>query len=106
MSEGHKDDGKKLRVDLLSIPALEMISEVLTYGAEKYGDRNWENGINYNRVFGAALRHLFSWWNGEARDKESGYSHLAHAGCCILFLLHYEGLPYKYKSFDNRPKYL
>jgi hypothetical protein len=101
---GKKFDKEKLRTDLLPIAALEKISEVLTYGAKKYGDRNWEQGISYNRVFGAALRHLFSWSMGEERDKETGFNHLAHAACCILFLLHYVTYP-KYKSFDDRPVY-
>ena len=53
------------------------------------GARNWEKGMDWSRVYGALLRHLFSWWRGYDKDPETGLSHLAHAGCCVLFLLAY-----------------
>lgn len=102
--EGKKDDSDKLRLDLLPIPVLEEVSKVLTLGAKKYGDRNWESGISFSRVYAASLRHLFAWWNKEARDKESNLSHLAHAICCLMFLLFYELFPNKYSKFDDRPE--
>ncbi len=98
--EGIKFDSEKIRVDLLPPDALEEISKVLTYGAAKYGDRNWELGMDWNRPYGALLRHLWAWWKGEDYDPESGIHHLAHAGCNILFLLSYmkRGV-----GKDNRP---
>jgi hypothetical protein len=66
------------------------ISTVLGYGAKKYADRNWEKGMSWGRVFGALMRHLWAWWGGEAKDQETGYSHLWHAGCCLMFLIAYE----------------
>src|SRR5690349_19376477 len=91
-----KYDGEKARMELLSVPALEAIAQVLTYGAKKYstptdtGDHNWRKGFAWSRLIGAALRHLFAWMRGENRDPESGLSHLAHAGCCVMFLLEHE----------------
>jgi hypothetical protein len=41
-------------------------------------------------VYGALMRHMWAWWSGEATDKETGKSHLWHAGCCIIFLITYE----------------
>lgn len=102
--EGRKDDSQKLRHDLLSVPVLEEVSKVLTFGASKYGDRNWEAGISFSRVYAACLRHLFSWWSREPRDKETNLNHLAHAICCLMFLLQYEQFSSKYKSFDDRPE--
>lgn len=92
---GTKNDQGKNRWDLLPFDAIEEITKVLTVGAKKYEDRNWENGINYGRVFGAAMRHLTTWFQSKvlgvsSLDPETGISHLAHAGCCILFLLSYE----------------
>ncbi len=89
MNEGIKFDQEKIRVDLLPPDALEEISKVLTHGAKKYGDRNWELGMDWNRPYGALLRHLWAWWRGEDYDPESGIHHLAHVGCNILFLLTY-----------------
>ena len=42
------------------------------------------------RYFAAMCRHVFAWWGGEDADPETGYSHLAHAGCCLLFLMEYQ----------------
>jgi dATP/dGTP diphosphohydrolase len=86
---GRKDDQQKDRWDLLPTDAVRQVVKVLTFGASKYGDRNWEQGICYSRVYGAALRHLSAWWEKEDTDPETGLSHLAHAGCCIAFLLAY-----------------
>lgn len=100
MSEGRKDDGGKLRMDLLSPQAIQGIAKVLSYGARKYTSRNWEAGIKWGRVYAALLRHLFAWWGGEDIDKESGLHHLDHAGCCLHFLQAYR---HNRKSFDDRP---
>ena len=105
MSEGRKDDSGKIRMDLIPPSLLTAVATILQFGAEEkgYGDRNWEEGINYGRVFGALMRHMWAWWDGENLDEESGKSHLWHAGCCLAFLIHYERRPSKYKEFDDRP---
>lgn len=87
---GTKHDAGKVRLDLLPFDAVTEIAHVLTFGARKYGDRNWEGGFKWGRLLGACLRHLFAWAGGEDVDQETGRSHLAHAGCCILFLLAHE----------------
>lgn len=87
---GVKFDKGKTRYDLFPPEAIDAVSQVLTFGASKYGDRNWEKGMDWGRVFGALLRHLFSWWGGSSKDPETGLSHLWHAGCCIAFLITYE----------------
>ena len=84
----HKDKGK-LRYDLLPPDALAEIVKVMTYGASKYADGNWESGIKYSRIFGSIMRHLWAWYAREDKDKESGINHLAHAGCDVMFLLAY-----------------
>jgi hypothetical protein len=33
---------------------------------------------------------MFAWWRGEDTDPETGLSHLAHAGCCLMFLMEYQ----------------
>ena len=92
MSEGRKDDGGKVRMDLLPPELLYGVATILTFGAEKYDDRNWELGMSWSRVFGALMRHLWEWWNPctSDLDAETGKSHLWHAGCCIAFLIAYE----------------
>lgn len=87
--EGKKFDQNKVRLVLLPFSALEEVANVLTYGAKKYGDYNWTKGIKYSRLLSATLRHMFAWANGENEDKETGLNHLAHAICCLLFILTY-----------------
>jgi hypothetical protein len=57
--------------------------------------------------FAALLRHLFAWWRGEELDPESGLSHLAHAGCCLMFLMEYRrngwGTDDRFKVPDAEP---
>jgi len=84
---GLKNDQGKCRVELLPTAPLLMIGDVLTFGAKKYADHNWRGGFDYSRLIGANLRHLLAFNDGEDYDPESGLSHMAHAGCCTLFLL-------------------
>ena len=100
MSEGRKDDGGKVRMELLPPELLFAVATILTFGAQKYADRNWEKGMSWSRVFGALMRHLWAWWGGKGPttnsfllgelDQETGQSHLWHAGCCVAFLIAYE----------------
>jgi len=86
--EGQKHDVGKPRLDLLSPDALTGVAAVLAFGAAKYGDRNWETGLSWGRVFAAALRHLWAWWAGHEFDTESGLPHIDHAACNLMFLQH------------------
>jgi len=100
-----KHDETKTPWALLPFDAVEAVVEVLRFGAKKYGDRNWEQGEGflYSRLYSAAMRHLTAWWGGQDADPETGCSHLAHAACCILFLLAYR-LRGQHES-DDRPRY-
>ena len=86
-----KHDQEKPRWDLLPMEALAPIVDVLTFGARKYAPDGWRTVPEWRRRYYAALlRHLVAWWRGEKVDPESGLSHLAHAGCCLLFLISLE----------------
>lgn len=87
---GLKHDAHKSRYDLIPPDALDAIAQVLTEGAAKYSPRGWEKGTSWGRYFAACMRHLWAWWRGERLDPESALPHLAHAACCIMFLLAYE----------------
>lgn len=97
---GTKYDGSKPRVDLLPIYPILEEAKVLTYGAAKYDARNWEKGFDWSRAYGALLRHLFAFWQGEDIDPESGLHHLAHAACELDFLFEFTRT---HKEFDDRP---
>lgn len=98
---GKKLDGEKARWELLPTAPLNAIAEVLTFGAKKYDAHNWRGGFEYSRLIGAAYRHLSAFNDGEDYDPESGLSHIAHLGCCVLFLL--EQIE-KETGLDNRYK--
>jgi hypothetical protein len=103
-SEPVKADDGKPALDLLPFGALEEIGKVLAFGAKKYAAHNWRQGkgLEFGRLLAAALRHLCAWGRGESKDAETGLSHLAHAACCVLFLLSYEveggGIDDRWKS--------
>lgn len=70
--------------------ALDLVAHIMTYGAKKYGDRNWESGTNHTfttRQIAAAYRHLQQHMIGNHFDAESGLRHLAHAATDILMAL-------------------
>lgn len=99
--KGLKYDQGKPRPELIPALSILEISKVLAFGAKKYEEWNWTEDLTYSRISGACLRHLFYWLSGEDKDKETGISHLAHAGCCVLFLLHLEQTR---KDLDDRFK--
>lgn len=84
---GTKHDTDKIRMELLPPFSLKEIAKVLTFGAKKYDSWNWTKGFAYSRLIGACERHLADWKSGIDKDPETGLSHLAHLGCCVLFLI-------------------
>ena len=89
--EGSKFDTGKPRFSLIPHSTLVPILRVLEAGAIKYSVNNWMKVENpKERYYDAAMRHLYAWFNGESKDLETGESHLAHAVCCLLFLLWFE----------------
>lgn len=85
---GMKFDGGKLDWALLPVEPIEETIKVLMFGAKKYDRDNWKFVDNHKvRYYNAAMRHLTAWQKGEEVDAETGISHLAHAMCCITFLL-------------------
>ena len=84
--QGKKYDSGKLRYDLSPVSCIRQYVEILTYGANKYNPNNWQKVETY-RYYAAALRHIEAWRAGEKKDEESGFHHLAHAICNLVFML-------------------
>lgn len=88
---GRKFDGNKTEYGLVPALALEEIAKVLTFGAQKYERDNWKKvPDSKRRYFDALQRHLWAYKRGEKFDPESGLHHLAHAGCCLMFLYEHD----------------
>lgn len=89
--QGRKDDGAKIRYSLLPVGTVNQVVQVLEFGSKKYADNNWQKVPNAKtRYYDAALRHIDSWWQGEKTDSETGLPHLAHAICCLMFLIWFD----------------
>lgn len=90
----------KARYDLIPAFAQHEYARVLTKGAEKYADRNWEKGMPWSKILSSLERHLYAIKRGEDYDPETGLLHSAHVMCNAAFLTEY------YKIFpqgDDRP---
>jgi uncharacterized HAD superfamily protein len=86
--EGRKFDSGKPRWDLADFEQFEKTIEVLTFGAVKYDDNNWQKLSEFKkRYLSALMRHLTAFKNGEKFDDESGLTHLAHASVNLHFLM-------------------
>lgn len=90
-SLGVKYDSDKLEYSLLPKGVLTSILKVLSFGKKKYAADNWMKVDNpKERYYNAMQRHITQWWEGEKYDSETGENHLAHAACCLMFLLWFE----------------
>lgn len=90
LDHGVKFDTAKITPQYIAPEMITALSSVLAYGAWKYSPRNWEKGMAWSRPFGGMMRHMWAWWKGENLDPETGFSHLWHAACCLMFLIAYE----------------
>ncbi|QGM46154.1 dATP/dGTP diphosphohydrolase domain-containing protein [Methylocystis heyeri] len=89
---GKKFDLGKSAIDLIDPEFIKGLGDVLEYGRLKYGDRNWEEGMTWGRVFAASQRHMLQFWMGESYDigtpeePGSGLHHLHHAAFGLMVL--------------------
>ena len=89
--QGRKDDSSKRRYSLLPKGAVNSVVDVLEFGSKKYADNNWQKVENSRtRYYDAAMRHIDAWFNGDLKDAETGLPHLAHAICCLMFLMWFD----------------
>lgn len=83
----YSNDANKVRYDLLPPELLEAVATALTVGANKYPERNWEQGIEWSRTFASCQRHLWAFHAGEDDDPETGLPHLWLAGARLAMLI-------------------
>ena len=92
--QAKKFDGEKPAVDLVCPEYILGTAEVLTFGAKKYGRKNYLNGAGdgeyHCRLYAAIQRHLLAYHAGEKLDPESGMSHLFHASAGLAMLVEME----------------
>lgn len=69
----------KGRYDLLPVDALRRVALRFEEGAAKYGEHNWRKGQPLSRYMDSAIRHAFSFLNGDKSE-----DHAAGAAWNIL----------------------
>lgn len=78
----------KLPLHLVPPRAIAHIALAFADGGFKYQPFNWrEEKITASVYYGAALRHLNAWWEGENVPSDGVAHHLAHAAACMLMIL-------------------
>lgn len=102
--EGLRFNEGKLRYDLIHAEAEKGLVEILTFGAQKYAERNWEKGMAWSKIISSLKRHIAAIERGEDFDVESGKLHADHVQCNAHFLSAYYRI---FPQGDDRPhKYL
>jgi hypothetical protein len=107
-TDSYPDDNPKTQFGLKKVPihlvppiAVAHLALAFENGAGKYGPFNWrEKTISSTVYYGAAMRHLMAWFDGEDIAPDSGVHHLAHAMACLAMVLDGESTG---KLNDNRP---
>lgn len=106
MKKGLKYDKGKDRWDLLPWSEVKDVVKVMTFGAKKYGDNNWQQVERWkSRYFAAFMRHFTDWLEGERYDKESGFHHLAHAATCLIFMLWFDKRDFSFFEKNKETDY-
>lgn len=89
----------KTRYDLIHPKAIKGLANILTIGANKYAERNWERGMKWSNVIASLKRHLAAIENGIDYDEETGQLHADHLQCNAHFLSAYYSI---YPQGDDR----
>ena len=83
-------DKGKIRLDLIPHEWVWGLGEVLTKGVAIYTANNWKKGMDWSRILGSLLRHLYKFVRGERFDKETGCHHLDMVAWNALVLRYYD----------------
>lgn len=97
---GIKHDQKKPRYDLVPWRVFDDVVKVITYGADEYGETNWQH-VEPHRYWAAGSRHLTARMRGKLLDEKTGLPHLAHAAVNMLFAAWHD-LPEDERQDDTR----
>lgn len=92
---------KKYPLSTVSAPVLAEVGAAMLEGARKYGRHNYRvSGVRSSVYYDASMRHLFSWWEGEDLDPDSGVSHVTKAIASLVVL---RDAMMQDKMIDDRP---
>ena len=80
-----KFDKNKPRWSLLPWETLELVVQILEFGAQKYGAENWKKCEDSSRYSDALIRHWRAHCGGEYLDADSGMPHVVCMVANVLF---------------------
>lgn len=93
----------KLPLHLVPPSAMHGLARAFADGARKYGPFNWrEKIISASVYYGAFMRHMSAWWDGEDIAPDSGELHIDHAEACIAMIR--DAISIKKFNDDRPPK--
>lgn len=102
-STGGEKGVKLARMDLLPPDSLMRAAEHFGRGAQKYADRNWELGYEWSKSYGALLRHLMLWWDGEDTDEDESFGQFHHLDAVMFHALVLSRFAADHPELDDRP---
>lgn len=78
---------RKAPMSTVSAAVMAELGVAMLEGAAKYGRHNYRAvGVRASVYYDATIRHLFSWWEGESIDPDSGMSHITKAIASLVVL--------------------
>lgn len=89
MMETKRHNNDKPRMSIVPRAAIEECAKAMEYGAKKYSMHNWRVGgkkASSHYLADSALRHIYSYLDGEDIDAESNNSHIGHALANLAFI--------------------
>lgn len=98
--KGSRFNQGKLRWSLVHFKSLEPLVRVLEFGASKYGDFNWQKGLNKKEILESMMRHMTDLMDGNEYDEESKLHHIGHIMCNAMFYMFF-----KNKEEDGNKKH-
>lgn len=104
----YPDDNPKTAIGVTKAPyhlvppaAIHHTALAFADGAAKYGPYNWrEKTVSASVYYGAMLRHLTAYWDGEDLSQDARVHHLGHVMACCAILLDAGSIN---KLNDDRP---
>ena len=73
------------RFELISPIGLQRLAETYGEGAIKYGEHNWEKGIDTQNLLQHTIAHIYEYLKGDKSE-----DHLAHAAWGLFAVMHME----------------
>lgn len=80
----------KRKWSLVDFKSLEVMVEVLEFGALKYSPDNWKKGLDKKEILESMMRHLAALMDGQSKDPETNLSHMGHIMCNAMFYSYFE----------------